>query len=136
MNKKVLITYLVVNLIFYLSAILVFSLMDFSKLSFRIALLIIGSSAVINLILIAFFEYKINKYKAKKFSLILHGTIGVISVAGIYILNYADNYDEYKLIYILSILGALILSIIVFTTLNYLVKEKPKKVPVNKSLNK
>ena len=110
--------------------------MAFSKLSFRIALLIIGSSAVINLILIAFFEYKINKYKAKKFSLILHGTIGVISVAGIYILNYADNYDEYKLIYILSILGALILSIIVFTTLNYLVKEKPKKAPVNKPLNK
>ena len=136
MSKKLLITFLVLNLIFVIASILTFSLMNFSKEGFRIALLLIGASSVINLALIAFFEYKIVKYKAKKFSLILHATNGVIAVAGIYILNYADNYDDYRLAYILPIIGALVLSSILFTVLNFVIKEKQKKVLVNKTLNK
>ncbi len=66
----------------------------------------------------------------------MHSTIGVLAVAGIYILNYVENYDEYKLAYIFSILGAMLLSIIAFTILNLAIKEKPKKVYMNKTLNK
>ena len=136
MNKKLLITFLSINLIFVIASILTFSLMSFSKEGFRIALLLIGSSSTINLVLIAFFEYKIVKYKAKKFSLILHATNGVIAVAGIYILNYADNYDDYRLAYILPIIGALLLTSILFTVLNFVIKDKQKKVFVNRPLNK
>ena len=136
MNKKILITFLIINLIFVIAAILTFSLMNFSYSGFRITLLIIGSCAVINLIAISILEYIIKDYKAKKFSLILHSTVGVLAVAGIYILNYTDNYDDYKLVYIFSILGSIAFVIVLFTVLNFIIKEKPKKVYVNKTLNK
>ena len=136
MNKKILITFLIINLIFVIAAILTFSLMKFSYSGFRITLLIIGSCAVINLIAISILEYIIKDYKAKKFSLILHSTVGVLAVAGIYILNYTDNYDDYKLVYIFSILGSIAFAIILFTVLNFFIKEKSKKVYVNKTLNK
>ena len=136
MNKKILITFLIINLIFAIAAILTFSLKKFSYSGFRITLLIIGSCAVINLIAISILEYIIKDYKAKKFSLILHSTVGVLAVAGIYILNYTENYDDYKLVYIFSILGSIAFAIILFTVLNFIIKEKPKKVYVNKTLNK
>ncbi len=136
MNKKILITFLIINLIFVIAAILTFSFMKFSYSGFRITLLIIGSCAVINLIAISILEYKIKDYKAKKFSLILHSTVGVLAVAGIYILNYTENYDDYKLVYIFSILGSIAFVIVLFTVLNFIIKEKPKKVYANKTLNK
>ena len=136
MNKKILITFLIINLIFVIAAILTFSFMKFSYSGFRITLLIIGSCAVINLIAISILEYKIKDYKAKKFSLILHSTVGVLAVAGIYILNYTENYDDYKLVYIFSILGSIVFVIVLFTVLNFIIKEKPKKVYANKTLNK
>lgn len=136
MNKKILITFFIINLIFVIAAILTFSFMKFSYSGFRITLLIIGSCAVINLIAISILEYKIKDYKAKKFSLILHSTVGVLAVAGIYILNYTENYDDYKLVYIFSILGSIAFVIVLFTVLNFIIKEKPKKVYVNKTLNK
>ncbi|MBQ6782995.1 MAG: hypothetical protein IJP63_03170 [Acholeplasmatales bacterium] len=136
MNKKILITFLIINLIFVIAAFLTFSLMKFSYSGFRITLLIIGSCAVINLISISILEYKFKEYKAKKFSLILHSTVGVLAVAGIYILNYTENYDDYKLVYIFSILGSIAFVIVLFTVLNFIIKEKPKKVYANKTLNK
>ncbi|MBO5541938.1 MAG: hypothetical protein J5936_00710, partial [Acholeplasmatales bacterium] len=120
MNKKILITFFIINLIFVIAAILTFSFMKFSYSGFRITLLIIGSCAVINLIAISILEYKIKDYKAKKFSLILHSTVGVLAVAGIYILNYTENYDDYKLVYIFSILGSIAFVIVLFTVLNFI----------------
>jgi hypothetical protein len=136
MNKIVILVTSIIDILFLIPVILVPSLNNWNQETFRISLLLIGICAVINLILIAAFEYKIKKYKAKKFTLIMHSTIGVLAVAGIYILNYVENYDEYKLAYIFSILGAMLLSIIAFTILNLAIKEKPKKVYMNKTLNK
>jgi len=136
MNKIVILVNSIIDILFMIPVILVPSLNNWDHETFRISLLLIGICAVINLILIAVFEYKIKKYKAKKFTLIMHSTIGVLAVAGIYILNYVENYEEYKLVYIFSILGAMLLSIIVFTILNFVIKEKPKKVYMNKTLNK
>ena len=136
MNKKILITNLIVDLLFIIAIFLVPSLMGYSLLGLKISFLLVGSLGVVNLILIAFFEYNFKDYSIKRFTLYLHATYSVIAILGIYIVSYVTNYEDNKLIYALSIYSGMLISVIVFSILNIKIKNKPTKVSLKKPLNK
>lgn len=123
MNKKLLTVTFIIDLLFLIAAIFVPVLLEYSKLGLKISFLIIGSLGVINLILIAIFEYKIKNYKSKKYSIFLHSTYAVIAVLGIMVINYVDNYENNEAIYVLIFYLSMIVSVIVFTILNFKVKD-------------
>lgn len=128
MNKKILVFTLIIDFIFIVVSILVPSLLNYSKTGLKISFLIIGSLGVLNLILIAIFEYKIKNYKSKKYSIFLHLTYAVIAVLGIMVVNFVENYEHNELIYSIFFYLLMIISVIVFIILNFRVKEKPKSL--------
>jgi len=87
----------------------------------------IAIAAIINLVIIAVREYKERNYRAKKFSIIMHSTYAIYHVGLYYISKLAGNYIEDRAIYLSLSWGGLFLIILVFTILNFVIKDKNRK---------
>ena len=126
MNKIHKILFIILNAIIIASIIILNIALEFSELAYKISLWIVPGAALLNLILIALFEYKTD-YKSKRFTLIMHISYAVVSVLFQYIEKYLEGFDSFKILYYLITLILILVIIIVFNVLNIKLPEKKQK---------
>ena len=109
--------------------------MNFSELAYKISLWIIPGIALINLILIAIFEYKTD-YKSKRFTLMMHISYAVVAVLFQYLEKYLERFDSLKVMYYCLTIGLVLIVIILFNILNAKLPEKKPEINPNNLKNR
>lgn len=135
MNKLQKILVITISALLSLGIIILNIVMNFSELAYKISLWIIPGIALINLILIAIFEYKTD-YKSKRFTLMMHISYAVVAVLFQYLEKYLERFDSLKLMYYCLTLGLVLIVIILFNILNAKLPEKKPEINPNNLKNK
>jgi len=135
MNKLQRILVIAISALLSLGIIIVNIVMNFSELAYKISLWIIPGIALINLILIAIFEYKTD-YKSKRFTLMMHISYAVIAVLFQYLERYLERFDSLRIMYYCLTVGLIIIDILLFNVLNAKLPEKKPEINPNNLKNK
>lgn len=101
MNKKIYLSFILIYFLAFIASALILSFSNLSILSFKIHLWIIALSSLLNLILLLILEYKIKKFKANNMFIVLFMAFIVFSVLFIYVLSFLDNFNDYKMLYLI-----------------------------------
>lgn len=135
MNKLQKILVITISALLSLGIIILNIVMNFSELAYKISLWIIPGIALINLILIAIFEYKTD-YKSKRFTLMMHISYAVVAVLFQYLEKYLERFDSLKVMYYCLTIGLVLIVIILFNILNAKLPEKKPEINPNNLKNR
>ena len=98
MNKLQRLLMIIATGVVIITIIVLNFVMNFNEIAYKITLWLIPAIAIVNLLLIAFFESK-SDYKAGRFTLIMHISYAVVSVLFLYIERYFEGFDSRKILY-------------------------------------
>ena len=126
MIKRYYLIFILIYLLSFLTSIILLSVFNFSYLLFKIHLWIISLSSLLNFIILLILEYKIKNLKVNNVFIYIIMTFIVFSVLFIYISSFLDNYDNYKIAYlIINLIGYIL--IIIFSIIVAKIVDKNKK---------
>ena len=126
MIKRYYLIFILIYLLSFLTSIILLSVFNFSYLLFKIHLWIISLSSLLNFIILLILEYKIKNLKVNNVFIYIFMTFIVFSVLFIYISSFLDNYDNYKIAYlIINLIGYIL--IIIFSIIVAKIVDKNKK---------
>lgn len=126
MIKRYYLIFILIYSLSFLTSIILLSVFNFSYLLFKIHLWIISLSSLLNFIILLILEYKIKNLKVNNVFIYIFMTFIVFSVLFIYISSFLDNYDNYKIAYlIINLIGYIL--IIIFSIIVAKIVDKNKK---------